>query len=40
MNWKECGLKHSWPNSRYHPGICQEGQRKCKESLQNTKQWR
>lgn len=26
MNWKEYGRKRSWPDSRYYPGICPQGQ--------------
>jgi hypothetical protein len=28
VNWKGCGRKRSWPNSRYYPGIWLEGLRK------------
>jgi hypothetical protein len=27
MNWKECGGKRTWPNSRYYTGICLKGLR-------------
>jgi hypothetical protein len=26
MNWKLRGRKRSWPDLRYYPGICLEGQ--------------
>jgi hypothetical protein len=30
---ERCGRKRSWPNLRYHPGICLEGLRKDTETL-------
>jgi hypothetical protein len=35
VNWKGCGRKHSWPNLRYYPKICQEGLR---ENMKNFSQ--
>jgi hypothetical protein len=33
MNWKGCGRKQSWTNSRYYHDICVEGLRKAAEVL-------
>jgi hypothetical protein len=33
MDWKGCGRKWQWPNSRYYSSICQEGLRKTMKTL-------